>query len=102
WNLVRTGNRSADKENWLLIKSHDKYASETGTGADLIETLPNSVQSGRDLDEIASNKPPRPSKPANQRTRVRHGEARSQRHGTTSLPETLRPQLATLVERPPS
>ncbi len=95
WNLVRTGARGGDKENWLLIKSRDEYAGD----ADIISELPNSVRSGRDLREIAAGEPPHIR---NNRTKARKGNARSQTHGSTALPEALRPQLATPVERIPT
>jgi len=93
WNLVRSGNRDGKKENWLLIKSKDEYAD----GDDITAMLPLSAQSGRDISEIG----PTPAPGSNNRAKARKGDARSQTHGTTTLPAMLRPALATLVDRAP-
>src|SRR5688500_15405870 len=49
WNLVRTNTDTSGKENWLLIKSDDEYAS----GEDIVSTSPRSVDTGRDIEEVA-------------------------------------------------
>jgi bifunctional non-homologous end joining protein LigD len=56
WALVRThgskyGGKSG-KEAWLLIKEKDEFAQTNGA-APIVEAAPNSVASGRSLDEIA-------------------------------------------------
>lgn len=52
FTLVRTGGRRntapQDKQNWLLIKKRDEYA----TSADVLEEHPRSVLSGLTIDEI--------------------------------------------------
>ncbi|HJQ98756.1 MAG TPA: DNA ligase D, partial [Candidatus Polarisedimenticolaceae bacterium] len=51
WMLLRLGGpRNEDGKNWLLFKEKDEYASATG---DVLKSLPLSVSSGRDLEEIA-------------------------------------------------
>ncbi|MEO8133437.1 MAG: DNA ligase D [Betaproteobacteria bacterium] len=55
WALVRTrsskyGGKSGDKA-WLLIKEKDEYAQPGGTP--IVESAPNSVLSGRAMEEIA-------------------------------------------------
>lgn len=76
WRLVRTGKSDqAGKENWLLIKSKDQYASDV----DIVEAAPDSVQSGRSLEDVSA----------------------SRKAKTAALPRTLRPELATLVDRVP-
>lgn len=75
WTLVRT--TGGDDKNWLLIKSDDEYASKL----DIVDALPDSVQSGRSLDDVAA-----PRAPAKRRS---------------PLPALLEPQLATLVDAPP-
>lgn len=47
--LIRTGR--GDRERWLLVKMRDDEASEE----DLTDTRPESVLSGRTLDEIAAD-----------------------------------------------
>ncbi|CAN5594437.1 DNA ligase D [soil metagenome] len=54
WALVRMGGKAANekKPNWLLIKEHDDF--ERGKDDPCItEESPNSVVTGRDLDQIA-------------------------------------------------
>ena len=57
WTLVRTaGKRYGDgKEAWLLIKENDEYARR-GADARVVDDAPDSVVSGRGLDEIASQR----------------------------------------------
>lgn len=45
----------AGKENWLLIKERDDHARR-GEGAVLVETRPESVLSGRTLEDIAAGR----------------------------------------------
>lgn len=57
WNLVRIGGRRGgdeDKENWLLIKEKDDEA-RPGSGEAITEERPESVATGRSLDEIAAD-----------------------------------------------
>jgi bifunctional non-homologous end joining protein LigD len=55
WNLVRSrsGKYGGDK-SWLLIKEDDEYARE-GLAARVVDDQPNSVVSGRGLEEIAAD-----------------------------------------------
>ena len=56
WALIRMGGNAANasKPNWLLIKEHDSF--ERGeTGAAITEEAPDSVVTGRSLEEIASS-----------------------------------------------
>jgi len=50
WHLVRTRG-SGRQESWLLFKGRDDAASET---VDVVEAHPESVQSGRTLEEVAA------------------------------------------------
>ena len=59
WALIRThgskyGGKSG-KEAWLLIKESDEYAKE-GSAARIVDDVPDSVVSGRNLEEIAHDK----------------------------------------------
>ncbi|QJQ10283.1 DNA ligase D [Pseudomonas putida] len=85
WNLFRT-HLAGKKEQWMLVKSHDGQA-RSETDYSIVEALPDSVLSERTL-------PPR--SPAKATT------ARHKRVGRKPLPDTLQPQLATLVDSPPS
>ena len=77
WKLVRTNNKASGKEQWLLLKADDTYASNV----DIVETLPDSVASGRSIADVRANRV--------SPTRIK-------------LPRLLPPQLATLVEHAPA
>jgi bifunctional non-homologous end joining protein LigD len=56
WHLVRMRGRPGEKrENWLLIKARDD-AARGERDPDILEDEPDSVVSGRSIDEIAQNK----------------------------------------------
>jgi len=58
WVLVHMKGRDrGGKENWLLIKHRDQYATENG--AALVADNTTSVETGRDLDAIARGLKPR-------------------------------------------
>ena len=54
WALIRMGGKAANerKPNWLLIKEHDEYERTTDQPS-IIQAEPNSVVTGRDIDQIA-------------------------------------------------
>ena len=109
WNLVRMGARrqGAGKDNWLLIKEKDGEA-RSGNNSHVTERLPESVTSGRTIEQIASksnriwqsnspsNKPGR-STPRPQARRAQHVS------GARRVPqmERIAPQLATLADEAP-
>lgn len=55
WTLVRMGGHAAQegKPNWLLIKEHDDFERVAGQPC-ITEEAPNSVVTGRSLEEIAA------------------------------------------------
>ena len=55
WNLVRMGRRNDEegKENWLLLKEADEEA-RPGSGEAIVEERPESVESGREIAQIAT------------------------------------------------
>jgi bifunctional non-homologous end joining protein LigD len=54
WILVQMkGEAGGEGKNWLLIKERDEYADP---GRDILAKRPNSVASGRSLDEIAADR----------------------------------------------
>jgi bifunctional non-homologous end joining protein LigD len=56
WHLVRMHRRPGEKRNnWLLIKASDEEA-RTAKEPDILEEMPNSVISGRSIEEIAAGK----------------------------------------------
>ena len=54
WALIRMGGKAANekKPNWLLIKEHDEL-ERTSDDPAIAEAEPNSVVTGRDIDQIA-------------------------------------------------
>ena len=56
WALIRMGGKYAKerKPNWLLIKEHDEFERKQD-GASITEEVPDSVVTGRSLEEIAKS-----------------------------------------------
>ena len=56
WALIRMGGKAANekKPNWLLIKEHDEF-ERTSDDPAITEAEPNSVITGRDIDQIAQS-----------------------------------------------
>src|SRR5271169_2984228 len=54
WALIRMSGKAANehKPNWLLIKEHDEF-ERTNDDPAITEAEPNSVVTGRDIDQIA-------------------------------------------------
>ncbi len=122
WTLVRThGSKYGNgKQAWLLIKENDEFARR-GVDARVVETEPNSVLSGRSLDDIAhdrervwhSNRSVAENvragavstkKKARSATRARNATSLADLAGAKAapLPATLTPTLATLVDAIPA
>ncbi len=100
WVLVHMKGRDThtksgtDRQNWLLIKHHDKFASDDGEP--LTERFVTSVSTGRTMEGIAKgNKPRRKALEATPPTRVWSGGK------AQALPDFRPPQLATLVDKVP-
>lgn len=104
WALVRTRLKgSGDKEQWLLIKERDDVA-RPASEYNVVDELPNSVISGAAVGQGRAGKkaPAAKAKLAHgQATKVKTRKpAANQAH--TAIPDTLKPQLATLVTEAPS
>lgn len=57
WHLVRMAHKKGEKrENWLLIKGDDEFARDA-KAPDILEERPESVKTGRVVDEIAGEAP---------------------------------------------
>ncbi len=55
WHLVRMKSKPREKnENWLLIKGEDE-AARSEDEPDILIELPDSVKTGRDVDELTDN-----------------------------------------------
>lgn len=107
WTLVRTRLKgSGDKQQWLLIKEQDDVARPADE-YDIVSELPASVISGELVGGMAkpaanqaSKAKPRgktPAKAAKATTKAKVGKP-----PRSVMPDTLSPQLATLVEAPPA
>ncbi|MDH0747826.1 DNA ligase D [Pseudomonas sp. GD03842] len=102
WNLVRT-HMPGKQEQWFLIKHQDEFARPEAQ-YDVVKALPDSVLSDRTLvprkrgGKAARPKPvdkvPAPRKPLKS-TALSHVRP-------AALPDTLKPELATLVESAPA
>ncbi|MDR0277793.1 MAG: DNA ligase D [Paucimonas sp.] len=84
WNLFRT-RLAGKKEQWMLVKSSDAHAREE-SDYDILEAQPDSVLSERSL-------------PGTKKEATRARTAKKATKGT--LPDSLKPQLATLVDAAP-
>ncbi|MBP7000964.1 MAG: DNA ligase D [Amaricoccus sp.] len=97
WMLARLKPKAGEKKrNWLLFKERDPSAEP---GVDILAARPESVKSGRRIEELRPD-PPRPAakpaKPARLRPGALPGAVKA------PPPATLAPQLAEAVEAPPS
>ncbi|TIL90248.1 MAG: DNA ligase D [Mesorhizobium sp.] len=118
WHLVRMAGKPREKrENWLLIKGDDD-AARTERDPDILDERPESVATGRKIDDVAGEEPGWSSKTG--RIRRRRGSTRpapaEEAPATVSVPEPskikgakkaalpdfVEPTLATLVSSAPS
>ncbi|MCF6114282.1 DNA ligase D [Mesorhizobium muleiense] len=119
WHLVRMAGKPREKrENWLLIKGDDDAARTEGD-PDILDERPESVATGRKIDDVAGEEPGWSSKTGRIRKR-RGGSTRptpaEEPRATVSIPEPskikgakkaalpdfVEPTLATLVSSAPS
>ncbi|WP_460322682.1 DNA ligase D [Pseudomonas ogarae] len=105
WNLVRT-HMPGKQEQWFLIK-HQDQAARPESEYDVVQAEPNSVLSDRTLvpkrrGKAATAKALKQPEKAAQPTSPRRA-AKTTLSGAVAgpLPETLKPELATLVESAP-
>lgn len=112
WMLVRSHGGKYDKDKaWFLIKERDEYAKPESEGT-IVDDEPNSVASGRALEEIAadpdrvwhSNKSVAENVKSGavrkkKKTRVDGAEVRGAKRA--AMPEFVEPELATLVKQAP-
>ena len=99
WMLVRLKPKEGERgDNWLLIKERDPFA-RPGSAAAIVEERPESVLSGRLVEDLAASEaPPEPArarKPRPARPSALQGARKA------PLPRTFRPQLASPAARPP-
>jgi bifunctional non-homologous end joining protein LigD len=129
WTLVRMARarrKPGDKPQWLLIKDRDDEARPLSK-QDILESRPESIATGRSLEQIAAGEKPRPARKRTAAKAARHRESprrravRSAGRRTSKpkrnvdgangppapgavrskIPAAIEPQLATLVASPP-
>ncbi|WP_333683769.1 DNA ligase D [Pontibaca methylaminivorans] len=94
WHLVRMRGKPRDKRaNWLLIKGEDAEARDEAA-RDILEERPESVLSGRTIEDVAGGATPKPRKTARPPAR---GDGKK-----AALPDFVAPALATLRAAPPA
>ncbi|WP_026606766.1 DNA ligase D [Methylocapsa acidiphila] len=112
WLLVRMANRRGEKrpnkENWLLIKRGDD-AARSENASDILQEEPDSVKSGRGLEEVAAaGVEPKPSR--RKATRADREIPRAsaapdpstlEKAAKAPLPAFIEPALAVLCAKPP-
>ena len=113
WHLVRMGGRRREKkENWLLIKGDDEAARKPGD-PDILTERPQSVKTGRVVEEVAGERPGWSSKTGRidlPPAKLDEGKGQvsladpSKLKGAKKgpLPKFVEPTLATLSDKPPS
>ena len=121
WHLVRMHGKPREKrENWLLIKGEDE-AARSASDPDILIEHPESVKTGRQIEDVAGEEPGWSSKTGKIRKKgASRPEAKpiiSANEGSTPsrpdpskvkgakrapLPAFLEPMLATLVATPPA
>ncbi|MCE9526652.1 MAG: DNA ligase D [Planctomycetales bacterium] len=95
WRLIRMPRKSGSKNNWLLIKRHDKF-ERSAKKYDITEELPESVKSGRVLGEKSGlRKKPRARKPKSS------AAVESEQPDKAPLPKKIDMQLAMLRDEAP-
>lgn len=119
WHLVRMQGKPREKrENWLLIKGEDEGA-RTFDDPDILEEMPNSIKTGRDLAAVAGEAPGWSSKTGriDKKKAPRTPSAKAATPESirisvpdpssikgakkSSLPAFVEPALATLTSKPP-
>ncbi|MGX9575558.1 DNA ligase D [Mesorhizobium sp. f-mel] len=119
WHLVRMAGKPREKrENWLLIKGDDDAARTEGD-PDILDERPESVATGRKIEDVAGEEPGWSSKTGRIRKRRggRTGVTQPEERPATvsvpqpskikgakkaALPDFVEPTLATLVSSAPS
>ena len=112
WMLVRGHGGKYDKDNvWFLIKERDEYAKPESEGT-IVDDAPNSVVSGRSLEEIAADPDRVWHSNKSVAENVKTGAVRKKKPKLdasdmkgarkAAFPEFVEPELATLVKEAPA
>jgi bifunctional non-homologous end joining protein LigD len=101
WNLVRT-HMPGKQEQWFLIK-HQDTAAKPESDYDVVAAEPDSVLSDRTIIPRKSKAPDKPKPVKKPARKVTPKAASAQLTGAhkAKMPELLKPELATLVEKAP-
>jgi bifunctional non-homologous end joining protein LigD len=100
WTLVRLKPKEGERgDNWLLIKERDPFA-RPGEGDRLLEERPESVLSGRRVEELAEPAAAPQPAPARKARPLKPAALPGARKAP--LPAELRPQLASPASAPPA
>ncbi len=114
WALVRMKprpNERSDKPNWLLIKEHDGE-ERAASDAPITESAPDSVVSGRSIEEIAADRDrvwhskevaggAKGEQVVAPRRKARDWSKELKGVPAETLPKFVEPQLASLAKAPP-
>ncbi|WP_020187002.1 DNA ligase D [Methylopila sp. 73B] len=106
WNLVRMARKRGEKrDNWLLIKGDDEAGRDEGA-PDILEERPESVKTGRVLEEIAGEAPGWSSKTGKidgpKAKRAAPPPAKIKKAKNAAMPDFVEPALATLAAKAPA
>jgi DNA ligase D len=97
WTLVRLKPKDGERgDNWLLIKERDPFA-RPGSDAAILEERPESVLSGRRVEDLAEAEPEVEPAPRRQPRKASSLKGASK----APLPGEIRPQLASPAARVP-
>ncbi|WP_331282140.1 DNA ligase D [Pseudomonas sp. Leaf59] len=100
WNLVKT-HMPGKQEQWFLIKHQDEFA-RADSDYDVVEAEPHSVLSDRTI--VQKKRKAAQAKPVDQAPAKRARPTRAKKLENArpaALPQSLKPELATLVDSPP-
>ena len=100
WMLVRLKRKEGERgDNWLLIKERDPYARPEAEG-NIVDERPESVLSGRRVEELAEHDAPAaPTPPARRRAMPKLSSLKGARRA--DLRQEVRPLLATSAAHVP-
>lgn len=118
WHLVKMHGKSGGKsENWLLIKGEDEAARPEGA-PDILKERPESVKTGRQVEDVAGERPGWSSKTGKIEKKGKNQAKRLAPAATEALPlpdpstikgakkaplpDFVEPALATLMASPPA
>jgi bifunctional non-homologous end joining protein LigD len=100
WALVRMKGRGEKQEPWLLIKEKDEYA-RPATEFSVVDELPDSVKK-LGMPKAKAKGRAAAAVPADATAAAAAAPSAVAPAEKTALPATLAPELATLVDKPPS